>query len=64
MHWLFPQTKPLKFIEEKKTEVPIVVRLTGTLEEEGRRILKRIGIDSFDNMYDSIGKAVKLAGED
>lgn len=53
-----------KFIEEKKTEIPIVVRLTGTLEEEGRRILKRIGIDSFDNMYDSIGKAVKLAGED
>lgn len=53
-----------KFIEEKKTTIPIVVRLTGTSEEEGRRILKRIGIDSFDNMYDSIGNAVKLAGED
>ena len=53
-----------RFIDEKKTEVPIVVRLAGTLEEEGRRTLKRVGIDSFDDMYDSIRKAVKLAGED
>ncbi|MDH5266059.1 MAG: ADP-forming succinate--CoA ligase subunit beta [Candidatus Bathyarchaeota archaeon] len=52
-----------KFIEEKKTTIPIVVRLTGTSEEEGRRILKNTGINSFDDMYDSIGKAVKLAGE-
>lgn len=53
-----------KFIEEKKAEIPIVVRLAGTLEEEGRQILKKVGIDSFDDMYDSIGKAVKLVGED
>lgn len=53
-----------KFIDEKKAEIPIVVRLAGTLEEEGRRILKKVGIDSFDDMYDSIRKAMKLAGED
>ena len=53
-----------KFTDEKKTEIPIVVRLAGTLEEEGRRILKNVGIDSFDDMYDSIRKAVKLAEED
>jgi len=52
-----------EFIGKKKIEIPIVVRLAGTLEKEGRRILKDVGIDSFDDMYDSIRKAVKLAGE-
>ena len=46
---------------EGKSKVPIVVRLAGTLEEEGKRILKRIGVDSSSDMYASIRKAVKLA---
>ena len=40
----------------------IVVRMSGTLEEEGRKILREAGIDSFDNIYDAIEKAVSLAG--
>jgi len=40
----------------------IVVRMSGTLDEEGRKILREDGIESFDNIYDAIEKAVELAG--
>ncbi len=39
----------------------IVVRMSGTLEEEGRKILREAGINSFDNIYDAIEKSVDLA---
>jgi succinyl-CoA synthetase beta subunit len=39
----------------------IVVRMSGTLEEEGRKILEQNGISSFDNIYDAIEKAVTLS---
>ena len=42
-------------------EPEIVVRMSGTLEEEGRKILGEAGIDSFDNIYDAIKRAVELA---
>jgi len=53
-----------KFVDEKKTDIPVVVRLAGTSEEEGRQILKSTGINSFDDLYDSIRNAVKLAGRE
>jgi len=40
----------------------IVVRMSGTLEEEGRAILRGAGVESFDNIYDAIEKAAELAG--
>jgi len=44
-----------------KPGAQIVVRMSGTLEEEGRRILREAGVDSFDNIYEAIEKAVGLA---
>lgn len=41
---------------------PIVVRMMGTNEEEGRAILKENGIDLFDTMEEGAKMAVKLAG--
>jgi len=41
--------------------MPIVVRMSGTMEEEGRGILSTIGIDGYDNLYEAIEKAVQLA---
>jgi len=38
----------------------IVVRMSGTLEEEGRKILEEAGIESFDNIYDAINRTVEL----
>jgi succinyl-CoA synthetase beta subunit len=42
-------------------KVPLVVRLTGTNEREGREILARAGITSVERMDDGAAKAVALA---
>ncbi|MCS7135529.1 MAG: ADP-forming succinate--CoA ligase subunit beta [Nitrososphaerota archaeon] len=39
----------------------LVVRLTGTNEEEGKRILSSAGISAFDSMEDAAKNAVELA---
>lgn len=41
---------------------PIVVRMMGTKEAEGRAILKKNGIDTLDSMEEAAEQAVKLAG--
>ncbi|MCW4051132.1 MAG: ADP-forming succinate--CoA ligase subunit beta [Candidatus Bathyarchaeota archaeon] len=40
---------------------PIVVRMAGTKEKEGRRILKKAGIETLDSMEEGAKLAVKLA---
>jgi succinyl-CoA synthetase beta subunit len=40
----------------------IVVRMSGTLEEEGRKILNSAGVTSYDNIYEAIERAVEVAG--
>lgn len=40
----------------------IVVRMSGTLENEGRIILGNAGVESYDNIYDAIDKAVEISG--
>lgn len=39
----------------------IVVRMSGTLEQKGREILKSQGITAFDNIYEAIERTVELA---
>ncbi|EQB69555.1 ADP-forming succinate--CoA ligase subunit beta [Cuniculiplasma divulgatum] len=41
---------------------PIVVRLSGVRDDEGRKILKDSNIDSFPTMMEAIERVVKLAG--
>lgn len=41
---------------------PIVVRLSGVRDEEGRKILKDSGIDSYPTMMEAIERVVKVAG--
>ncbi|MDA8234901.1 MAG: ADP-forming succinate--CoA ligase subunit beta [Clostridia bacterium] len=41
--------------------VPVVIRLSGTNEAEGIRILREIGINSYDNIAEAAAKAVELA---
>ena len=43
-------------------KVPLVIRLTGTNEEEGRRILADAGMTPVETMDDGAAEAVKLAG--
>ena len=46
---------------EGEMKSTIVVRMSGTLEDEGREILGNSGVTAFDNIYDGIEKAVELA---
>ena len=51
----------LDALKETKTRMPITIRLVGTREEEGRRLLKSANIESYDSMEDVVRSAVKLA---
>lgn len=46
---------------EIKTEIPIVIRLTGTNEKEGREMLKGTPFHSAETMGEAIKRAVELA---
>jgi succinyl-CoA synthetase beta subunit len=48
--------------ERTGSEKPIVVRMTGTNEEEGKRLLKEAGIDALDTMEEAAERVVALAG--
>ena len=45
------------------SKVPIVVRMSGTMEDEGRRILAANRIQFFDNLYDATKEAASLQGK-
>ncbi len=48
--------------ENLKIKQPMVVRLSGVRDEEGRKILKDHDVESFPTMMEAIEKVVKLAG--
>ncbi len=50
------------YLKKHQTNIPIVVRMSGTREEEGRRILSADKIQSYDNLYEAVQKAVDLSG--
>jgi len=50
-----------KVKREHGIPVPVVIRLVGTNQEEGRRILREQGIEAYTNMDKAAAKAVKLA---
>ncbi len=54
----------VRAFKELKPAVPAVVRLTGTNEEEGIRILKSVNLPSADTLDNVVKKAIELAGKD
>lgn len=50
----------VKALEDIDKDIPIVIRLTGTNEEEGQRILKEAGIPFETSMEKAAEKAVKI----
>ena len=44
------------------SEKPIVVRMMGTNEEEGKRLLEEAGLETMDTMEEAAERAVALAG--
>jgi succinyl-CoA synthetase beta subunit len=49
------------YLKKHRTSVPIVVRMSGTMEEEGRRILSGERIQTHDNLYEAVEEAARLA---
>lgn len=47
--------------EKVKTEAPLVVRMVGTLEERGRKILQEAGIDVLNSMEEAAKRAVEIS---
>ena len=41
--------------------VPVVIRLVGTNEDEGRAILREVGIETYQFMHEAAAKAVEIA---
>jgi succinyl-CoA synthetase beta subunit len=52
------------FVEEKDMQIPMVVRLVGTNQAEGRQILEENGIHALDSMDECAEKIVELVGGD
>jgi succinyl-CoA synthetase beta subunit len=46
----------------KSRKVPLVIRLTGTNEQEGRRILADAGMTPVETMDEGAAEAVRIAG--
>ena len=51
----------IEAVKEVGARKPIVVRMLGTNEEEGRRILREHGIEAYTEMDDAVKTAVELA---
>jgi len=51
----------LEALEQVPTDVPMVARLVGTNEEEGRRILARARMATAGTLVEAAQKAIELA---
>lgn len=51
------------YLQAHPTEVPVVVRLTGNREDQGRTILRQAGIEALASMEQAAERIVALAGE-
>lgn len=49
------------YLRNHPTKIPVVIRMSGTMEEEGRRILSAAGIQAYDNLYEAVEKALHLS---
>ncbi len=49
--------------EDTRSKKPLVARLVGTMEEEGRRILEEKGFKVYKHMDEAVQEAVRLAKE-
>jgi len=50
----------LEALKKLNLNIPLVVRLTGTNEEQGRKMLEEAGIKAYTNMIEAVKKAVEI----
>ncbi len=52
-----------RYLAEGRPALPMVVRMCGSLEEEGKRMLAEIGVATVDDLDEAVAEAVRLAKE-
>ncbi|MGI6603549.1 MAG: succinate--CoA ligase subunit beta [Firmicutes bacterium] len=52
----------LKYREDHGLKVPIVVRMCGTMEEEGKEMMRQAGLTTYDDLLQAVQDAVQFAG--
>ena len=50
----------LEALKKLNLNIPLVVRLTGTNEEQGRKMLEEAGIKAYTDMIEAVKKAVEM----
>lgn len=50
----------IKYKEDHGIKVPMVVRMCGTLEDVGKKMMKKVGIPTYDNLLEAVKKTVEL----
>ncbi len=53
----------LKYFSDHKSDLPVVVRLCGTMEEEGSRMMTEAGYPVYDDLRTAVSDAVRFAAE-
>lgn len=54
----------LKYRDEHGLRVPVVVRMCGTMEEEGKEMMRSAGLSTYDDLLQAVKEAVRLAEVD
>jgi succinyl-CoA synthetase beta subunit len=54
----------VRYRDEKGLEVPIAVRMCGTLEEEGEKIMKSAGLPICRDLLEAVRTSVQMAGRE
>lgn len=49
------------YLNDHPIKIPLVVRMIGNFEEEGRQILKEISVETFSRLEDAVDYTVKLS---
>jgi len=49
------------YLRDHKISIPLVVRLCGTMEEEGKAIMKEAGLPVYDDLRTAVADAVRFA---
>ena len=53
----------LRYFSDHKSDLPVVVRLCGTMEEEGSRMMTGAGYSVYDDLRTAASDAVRFAAE-
>jgi succinyl-CoA synthetase beta subunit len=49
----------VRYVSNNALKIPLVVRLCGTLEDEGKRIMRNANLPVYDDLEEAVEAAVK-----